>query len=221
MRIPSIAMVLLATGTLALQGCNQYGRGPRILSESNPWFAAAASNDPAALNAAAESGANPNAHERHDFNTPLHIAAMVGNAEAIKLLLSKGAKPDAIDEDARTPLMIACYRSNTEAVKALLEAPEGIDAQDRQEQTALMFAARNGNLDIVKALIEKKAALDTARYDGATALHLAARDGHPNVIKALKEAGADVNIRDGRGRTPYDMAKLARRPASALALEGS
>src|SRR5438045_1911771 len=80
-------------------------------SNSNPWFRAAATNSDADLAAAVSSGADVNVHERHDRNTPLHVAAIAGNDKAVQFILAHGGQVDAVDEDGRTALTMACHNS--------------------------------------------------------------------------------------------------------------
>ena len=43
-------------------------------------------------------------------NTPLHIAAMQGNLNAVTLLVNHNAKTDAVNEDIKTPVHLAAEK---------------------------------------------------------------------------------------------------------------
>lgn len=53
--------------------------------------------------------------------TPLHIAARLGNVDNVVLLLQHGAKPDATTKDLYTPLHIAAKEGHEEVASVLLE----------------------------------------------------------------------------------------------------
>lgn len=47
-----------------------------------------------------------------------------------------------------------------------------------------------------------------ANDDGITPMHQAASEGHIQCLKALIEQGAKIYVKDYRGHTPLDLAKL-------------
>lgn len=53
--------------------------------------------------------------------TPLHIAARLGNVDNVVLLLQHGAKPDSTTKDLYTPLHIAAKEGHEEVASVLLE----------------------------------------------------------------------------------------------------
>jgi ankyrin repeat protein len=59
---------------------------------------------------------------------------------------------------------------------------------------------------MVELLVSKGADLNAQRPDGFTALHLATSLGEEGFVRALLRYGADVNIRDGDGRSPLIVA---------------
>ena len=53
--------------------------------------------------------------------TPLHIAARLGNVDNVVLLLQHGASPNAVTKDQYTPLHIAAKEGHEEVASVLLE----------------------------------------------------------------------------------------------------
>jgi ankyrin repeat protein len=152
--------------------------------------------------------------------TALLIAAMTdGTADTIKLLLSKGADPKAVDSQGLNMLMSAASSGNTPAVKLALEKQVPVNAKTMEGNTALMAAAADGNLEAVKLLIKAGADVNAVSGDPSfklkngvvnlgrfTPLLLATSYGPAPVVKVLIDAGADVNAKDARGFTPLHMA---------------
>lgn len=198
----------LVAGLMA--GC--HSGGPTIKAGSNPWFTAATSGSAADLDAAVKSGADVNAHESRDRNTPLHTAAMAGNVDAVRFIIAHGAAIDAVDEDGRTALMMCLHNSRDAAAVVLVEAGANLEVADRTRNTALMFAARRGQVGAIKAMVARKVVLDAQNSNGKSALHFAAEHGQIDAARELVSAGASAKVRDTRGRTPIDWAITKNRP---------
>src|SRR5262249_49911904 len=72
-----------------------------------PLMSAVLQNDLAAVSGLLSEGANINSTNL-DYTSALRLAVVASNVEMVKLLLSKGAKPDEHDEAGVTALMDAC-----------------------------------------------------------------------------------------------------------------
>ena len=48
--------------------------------------------------------------------------------------------------------------------------------------------------------------LNTVDVNKTTALHIAAKSGHPKIVEYLLEHGADVTLKDYKGRNPLEAA---------------
>ncbi|RYG44784.1 ankyrin repeat domain-containing protein, partial [archaeon] len=72
--------------------------------------------------------------------TPLHVAAITGNAAFMAQLLTAGAACDAREEGGVTPLHVACSRGHEACVSALLEAGADMDAKSVSGWTPLHVA---------------------------------------------------------------------------------
>jgi len=74
----------------------------------------------------------------------------------------------------------------------------------------LCEAAGEGDLRTVRKLIHKKSvAVDSTDESNWTALHVAAFNGQVEIINFLMANGADVNVQDNSGATPWHLAVLS------------
>jgi uncharacterized protein len=64
-------------------------------------------------------------------NTPLHIAALRGDAAAVHLLIEAGADPNAIGERGCTPLHQALEKAHRNVARILVAAGGSMDARNR------------------------------------------------------------------------------------------
>ncbi len=136
-----------------------------------PRVAAILDGNPALITAADPAG-----------RTPLHYAALGGRADAVTLLLSRGAEVNAIDQQSRTPLHLAARHLRLEALQALLTAGADAAAKDAEGRTPLHVVGADARPDVDEAEIAAaKAAL----------------------AQALIAAGADVNVKDHAGRAAW------------------
>ncbi|XP_037306293.2 ankyrin repeat domain-containing protein 27 isoform X2 [Pungitius pungitius] len=129
--------------------------------------------------------------------TPLHAAAICGQAQLIDLLVSKGAQVNATDYHALTPLHLACQRGYQGVTLLLLHYKADTDAQDNSGNTPLHLACMHGHEDCVKALVYynvQTCCLDLQNDKGDAALHMASRWGYEGIIQVLLENGASTHV---------------------------
>jgi ankyrin repeat protein len=104
--------------------------------------------------------------------THLHIAAAIQEAGLVQMELNQGAPPDPRDQFGRTPLM---------------------------------WSARLGKYEdvtIMRALIRAGADVNAHDLEGDTPLHIVAEHHASLEANTLLDAGANIESRDGCGRTP-------------------
>jgi len=138
---------------------------------------------------------------------PLHYAAREGRVEVIKLLLERGAYPNAWDNGDKTPLHYAAERGDVEIVRLLLEKGADLNARDYMGQTPLHEATKNGHVDVVKLLLEHGANPNIRDEESMTPtpLHYATERGDMKIVELLLEHGANPNalaFADWRKVTP-------------------
>jgi len=143
----------------------------------------------------------PSAEEKAGYRGLLAAAAR-GDAQGIKALIAKGAKPDVRDGYGRTPLHIAAYGRQHEAMRALAEAGANPNALERDRYDIVTIAAVAGDVTTLKVALEVGCSAKniTSRYDG-TALIAAAHLGHAEVVRTLIKAGAPLDHVNNLGWT--------------------
>lgn len=134
----------------------------------------------------------------------MHAAALVDNAEIIRLRAGHGARLEAEWQDRGTPLGIAVRDGRAAAGPALLECgadPAG--GKGAEAAGALLFTTLySGCRTIAEALIAHGADVNAPDGpDGYRAIHAAMFRSEPGLIGMVLAAGADVNGADAAGRT--------------------
>ena len=129
--------------------------------------------------------------------TPLLLAAKVGDAESIKLLLKYHALIDLPNAMGVTPLMAAAGMGHS------FNPSRGRFKTDEE-------AAED-----VRLLKEAGAKINGADAQGLTALHSAAEHGWNDAVKVLVADGAELQPKDSKGLTPIDYA-AGRHPRAFL-----
>jgi ankyrin repeat protein len=164
--------------------------------------------------------------------TALIVAASVNpGAEAVRMLLAKGAKVSVMDQRKVTPMNAATFGNDTATIRALVEAGADVNTPDTFIGiTPLMNAAGNRNVEAVKLLLAKGAQVNavsmtknlpkiptgTVEFGGWTPLLMAAPYGPPEVVRTLLDEGAKVNVQDYRGFTPLMLAVATDRYNPAI-----
>ncbi|MFY9611013.1 MAG: ankyrin repeat domain-containing protein [Blastocatellia bacterium] len=143
--------------------------------------------------------------------TPLMVAARYrGNTEVVRLLLKKGARPNAekgveVRNDA-SALFFAVMAGDLQTVAVLLDA--GARLQDRMKvlgtilTSPLSFATFEDDAALVDYLIGRGADPNELDSDRISVLGSAAIGNHAATVDVLLKRGAKVNHVDNLGMTP-------------------
>ncbi|HEV8717725.1 MAG TPA: ankyrin repeat domain-containing protein, partial [Candidatus Binatia bacterium] len=150
-------------------------------------------------------GADVNAKSPYNDQTPLHVAAGIGNPEVVKLLLAHGAEVDArenytftpfdYDSYLQTPLHIAAVAGRREVIEILLAHKADINARIQVQENKYRITSGAWG-DVYNPLS------DLGNLKDITPLHLAAYMGHRDVVEVLLSHGAEKEAKDSHGRTP-------------------
>jgi len=153
-------------------------------------------------------GAEPDFKDTKFGRTALHLAAVEGHLDAVRLLVDRGANIYARTFIGATPLMYAALGGHNEIVKFLISKGADVNTQNNKGGTALNLAAVKGHSDTVKLLLNKGANINAkCGKKGWTALFFAAVTGQTETVKVLLEKGANPNVRSKKGRTAIDYAR--------------
>ncbi|KAL3484123.1 ankyrin repeat-containing domain protein [Aspergillus germanicus] len=116
--------------------------------------------------------------KRNEFgDTPLHLAALVGNKLTTMCLIDAGAEPLDTNSDGDVAAAAAIICGHEEIALLLIERMIGA----------------GGNISLPNG-------------DGWTLLHHATKYSSEAVVCALLEAGTDLSLADGEGKTPLEIA---------------
>lgn len=96
----------------------------------------------------------------HFRQTPLMIAAILGNLEIVTILLENGADVNNIDNNGLTALMLAARNGQLSVAELLLSNGADVNVQDKRGLTALMHAVSFGHEQTVEIILKYKPALE-------------------------------------------------------------
>ena len=144
--------------------------------------------------------------------TPIHAAALAGQADILSLLIQHGADVNTRGRTDCTPLFLALENARLEAGQFLLNHGANIDVRNEFNNTALIHAIMENNIEFARMLVEREAVINVRCQGDMTPLHWAADGGGIEVARLLLEHGADVNACDKDGNTPSELGLRSGHP---------
>ena len=117
--------------------------------------------------------------------TPLMMAAIRGNLNAMKRLIERGAQ---VNQEGWAPLHYAASQTAVEPLALLLDRGADINARSPNGSTALMMAARYGSEDGTKLLLRRGADAQLLNEQNLSASDFAKRVGREGLAKELAAA---------------------------------
>lgn len=123
-----------------------------------------------------------------DGYAPLHLAAEFGQVEVARLLMGRGADPNAVsmNELRATPLHCAITSGHRDTASLLLALGASPNAIQHGGVGALHLAARRGDETIVDMLLIRGADATRKADDGKTPIDVASEMGYSALARLMK-----------------------------------
>lgn len=134
--------------------------------------------------------------------SPLHLAAIKGNAFCVKQLIKKGGEMNVRLDNGWTPLHMAAANGHVSVIELLMSHGAEVNAVDGHGATATYRAAENGQEAAIQILIQHQADVNIRTKLDQTPLLRAAENGYEGTVARLLQHGADWKIKDFLGWTP-------------------
>ncbi len=93
-------------------------------------------------------------HKDNRGKTPLHVAALIGDAKIITSLIEAGAEINPLDDKGKSPLMVAAAKGPLEIVDLLVDFGAHTTLKDKLNQHLGFYAVRSKKVKILKRAIE-------------------------------------------------------------------
>uniref|UniRef100_A0A3B4ZVW2 BRCA1 associated RING domain 1 n=1 Tax=Stegastes partitus TaxID=144197 RepID=A0A3B4ZVW2_9TELE len=135
---------------------------PTVFTESNR----KSPRSPGASVGRPSSGSPAVMERNHKGETPLHLAAIKGDVEAVKELLNQGADPNLKDNAGWTPLHEACNLGHLAVVEVLVSRGALLNTPGYENDSPLHDAVRNGHPAVVKLLLQMGASQNVLNLYG-------------------------------------------------------
>ena len=159
------------------------------------------------------------AQRDHEGRQLIHVAAASGNAELVKIVLSKGADPNVLSMPPKAPAPVqvaANAAGGDKKVRADGSAFPG--PPPPPAMPPLIFAAKAGSAPAMKVLIEGGAKPDIKADDGTTLALAAARGGNLEALKYALTLDPDLTALGPGGKSIMHYAIANKEPVETIAM---
>ncbi|KAL0963736.1 hypothetical protein UPYG_G00310280 [Umbra pygmaea] len=139
------------------------------------------------------SQSSPLVKKNHKGETPLHLAAIKGDVEAVKTLLDEGADPNFKDNAGWTPLHEACNLGHQSVVEVLVSRGVLLNTPGYENDSPLHDAVRNGHKGIAKLLLQHGASQSVVNMFGLRPVDYAKSPEMQAIFQAVSEGSHPGN----------------------------
>jgi ankyrin repeat protein len=152
-------------------------------------------------------GANPNPK---DVALPISVSCLYGSFDCVELLIAKGANVNSMSRYSDTALMSACQGGFSQLVEKLVRIGADLEIVNPNGAAAIHFACKRADSNILQILLNAsknpKDYVNRKTSGGATPMIFVAEKGSVDCGKILSRYGADLDARDGEGKSPLFLA---------------
>jgi ankyrin repeat protein len=117
----------------------------------------------------------------------LFSAAISGNIERVKSILSEGTNVNTQTDIGRTAMMAASFNGNIRVIRLLLAYGADVNLADNLGTTALMDAVMFGNETLVNLLITAGADITAQDKQNVSVIDKAKKTTHDHIVKLLEK----------------------------------
>ena len=158
-----------------------------------------------------ENGADINACTSHNCPTPLMMACVNDQLNAVTFLIEHGALVNLQDKDGHTALHYAVQENSGshepyEVLDYLIQNGADVNAKSNEGTTPLMKASELSKVNIATSLIKQGANMYLRDKNGDTALHYAVHTDSPEIADSLLTLGASCSMYNNWRLTPLLLA---------------
>ena len=123
-------------------------------------------------------------------------------SEISELLVQNGLNPNLENAYQRTAFFQAVEMQNKKLIQLLLNHKVKIDTVDRKSNTPFLSAVTKNDLDTANQLLKLGADVNANNNSQNAPIHIAISNSSEAMLKLLVENKANINAKDGLGRTP-------------------
>ena len=145
-------------------------------------------------------------------NYLITYAILFNKIDIVTLLINKGAKLDAVDNDGRSLLYIVVKYNYLDILDLLLFFNKTyigislVDIIDNNRNIPLHYAIKNKNIEIIKKLLKAKSNIYIKDNNGNNSLHLSIYSRNVDICKLILDEKINVNSINNDGETALHMA---------------